>query len=413
MAFPNLEQSRSAKMKVFHAFRLDVVNRCLWRADERLLLTPKAFDVLRYLIDHRARLVTQDEILEAVWAETHVNPEVVKKSILEIRKVLGDRPDKPVFIETLRKRGYQFIARVTDERMAGRPEAQVDPDGKIVGREMPLAKLEDHLKRALAGQRQIVFVTGEPGIGKTKLVDLFQQRVAWRADSRIIRGQCIEGFGGKEAYYPLLEALGQFVRDSGQNFVELLSKIAPTWLAPFSSLVKPEQRQTLHREVLGTTRERMVRELCEALESITIQTPLIVILEDLHWVDPSSVDVISALARRREPAKLLLIGTYRPFEILSSTNPLRTLTQNLLIHNLCSEIGVQPLEQLHIGEYLARAFPGHCLPADLSELIHAHCGGNPLFMSALVEDMVKRALIIQEEGRWTLSKLHAGNRALG
>jgi len=65
-------------MKVFQAFRLDIANRCLWRADERLLLTPKAFDVLRYLVEHRARLVTQDEILEAVWAETHVNPEVVK-----------------------------------------------------------------------------------------------------------------------------------------------------------------------------------------------------------------------------------------------------------------------------------------------------------------------------------------------
>src|SRR5215471_12412829 len=164
-------------MKVFQAFRLDIVNRCLWRADERLLLTPKAFDVLRYLVDHRARLVTQDEILEAVWAETHVNPEVVKKSILEIRKILGDRPGKPVFIETLRKRGYQFIAPVTDARTAGGTESEVESSGKIVGREAALARLESHLKRASAGQRQIVFVTGEAGIGKTKLVDLFQQRV--------------------------------------------------------------------------------------------------------------------------------------------------------------------------------------------------------------------------------------------
>src|SRR5262249_24934757 len=110
-------------MKVFQPFRLDTVNRCLWRTDERLPMTPKAFDVLSFLVEHKARLVTQDEILEAVWADTHVNPEVVKKAILEIRRILGDRPDQPSYIETLRKRGYQFIAAVTDSRAAARLES--------------------------------------------------------------------------------------------------------------------------------------------------------------------------------------------------------------------------------------------------------------------------------------------------
>src|SRR5215468_5452633 len=119
-------------MKAFESFRLDTVNCCLWRSNERLPLTPKAFDVLCYLVDHRARLVTQDEILRAVWPDTHVNPEVVKKAILELRKILGDRPDKPAFIETLRKRGYQFIAPVTDSQAAAPPESEAGSDGKIV-----------------------------------------------------------------------------------------------------------------------------------------------------------------------------------------------------------------------------------------------------------------------------------------
>src|SRR5215475_4353734 len=138
-------------MKVFQPFRLDTVNRCLWRADKRLPLTPKAFDVLKYLVEHRARLVTQDEILEAVWADTHVNPEVVKKAILEIRRMLGDRPDRPALIETLRKRGYQFIAAVTDARADARPAPEALPDRKIVGREAVLAKMDICLDRALAG----------------------------------------------------------------------------------------------------------------------------------------------------------------------------------------------------------------------------------------------------------------------
>jgi DNA-binding winged helix-turn-helix (wHTH) protein len=88
-------------MKLFESFRLDPANQCLWRGESRVPLTPKAFDVLRYLVEHPARLVTQDELLEALWPETYVNPELIKKYILGIRKVLGDRHDNPVYIETL------------------------------------------------------------------------------------------------------------------------------------------------------------------------------------------------------------------------------------------------------------------------------------------------------------------------
>src|SRR5580704_9162839 len=102
-------------MKSFQSFRLDSANHCLWRGEERVQITPKAFDVLRYMVENPGRLVTQDELLDAVWPETHVNQEVLRKYILEIRKVLGDRPEKPAFIETVTKRGYRFIAAVVDE----------------------------------------------------------------------------------------------------------------------------------------------------------------------------------------------------------------------------------------------------------------------------------------------------------
>src|SRR5215470_3784367 len=108
--------SRLEEMKRFHSFRLDPRNQCLWRGEQRVSITPKAFDVLRYLVEHPGRLVTQEEILEALWPETYVNQEVVKKYILGIRKVLGDRHDKPVFIETFPRRGYQFVAKVIEER---------------------------------------------------------------------------------------------------------------------------------------------------------------------------------------------------------------------------------------------------------------------------------------------------------
>ena len=108
-------QDRSQSMKSFQPFRLDSANHCLWRGEERAQITPKAFDVLRYLVEKAGKLVTQDELLEALWPETYVNQEVLRKYILEIRKVLGDRPEKPAFIETVTKRGYRFIAPVVDE----------------------------------------------------------------------------------------------------------------------------------------------------------------------------------------------------------------------------------------------------------------------------------------------------------
>ena len=102
-------------MKSFQSFRLDSADQCLWRDQERVAITPKAFDILRYLVENPGRLVTPDELLEKLWPETYVNPEAIRKYILDIRKILGDRPEKPEFIETVTKRGYRFIATVIDE----------------------------------------------------------------------------------------------------------------------------------------------------------------------------------------------------------------------------------------------------------------------------------------------------------
>jgi DNA-binding winged helix-turn-helix (wHTH) protein len=355
-------------MKSFRSFRLDRANQCLWRDGQRMPLTPKAFDVLRYLVEHPGRLVTQDEILEALWPETYVNPELIKKYILGIRKVLGDRHDKPEFIETIPKRGYQFVAPVTDD-VSDRPlELALDTRKTMVGRETALRELHRCLSIALRGQRQVVFVTGEAGIGKTTLVDSFHQQAVRKHTLRIARGQCVEGFGGKEAYYPMLESVGQITRNPDSNpAVQTLAKLAPTWLIQFPSLVKPEQREALQREIMGATRERMVREICEALEAITSEIPLVLIFEDLHWGDPSTLDFISAVARRREAAKLMLLCTYRPVDVVLSNSSLKGLKHDLQVHQLCSEIALERLEEPLIAEYLATEFSRGNLPCRTGE----------------------------------------------
>src|SRR5208337_2585144 len=279
------------------------------------------------------------------------------------------------------------------------------PSLGLVGRRAALGQLSESLQTALRGQRQIVFVTGEPGIGKTALVDEFQRQVA--ADVvgiRIARGQCVEGYGGKEAYYPLLEALGQLCREPERDsLVQILEKQSPTLLVQFPALVRREHREILEREILGATRERMLREISEALETITSDRPLLLVFEDLHWVDHSTVDLISALARRRPSAKLMLIGTYRTTDITLSDSPLRTLKWELLIHELCREISLDPLEEAEVAEYLGAESRGTGVPEGLAGLIHRHTEGNPLFMVATLKHMRERKLIADENGGLTLT----------
>ena len=387
-------------MKSFHPFRLDETNQCLWRGDSRLTLTPKPFAVLKYLVDHPGRLVTHDELLTAVWPDTYVQPEVLRRYILEIRRVLSDQAEKPRFVETLPKRGYQFIAPVLDSFVDGSPSATT----KLVGRQSALSNLSGYLTKALHGQRQVVFVSGEAGIGKTSLVDAFQRHLENAADVRVTRGQAVEGFGGKEAYYPIFEALGQLTRGpAGARVVNTFTTHAPTWLVQFPSLVRPEEYAGLQREVLGATRERMVRELCEALEVISQTTTLVLILEDLHWVDHSTVDLFSAIARRREPAKLLIVGTFRPADLILSESPFKTLKQDLLLHHLGAEVMLERLNQEDVANYLTTEFVEANLPTGFASIIHRHSDGNPLFMTAMLDHLVQQGVLSQENGRWSIT----------
>jgi predicted ATPase/DNA-binding winged helix-turn-helix (wHTH) protein len=396
-------------MPQFHPFRLDTVNQCLWRRrdsgdEERILLPPKAYGVLRHLIERAGRLVTQDELLDAVWPDTHIQPEGLKSQILHIRRVLGDHPKRPRFIETLPRRGYRFIG-ADGQRAPQKPAVQGRPaPSNLVGREPALGELGDAMRQALQSKRQIAFVTGESGIGKTALVDAFQ----FLAESqfrglRIACGQCVEGYGGKEPYYPMLEALGQLCRGRGaDSVVSTLAAQAPTWLAQFPALLTDEHRETLQREILGATRERMLREISEALETITLEDPLLLVFEDLQWVDEATVDLISALARRRAPARLMLIGTYRPVDLALVDHPLKTLEQDLLLHKLCQEIALEPLSEANISAFLAAPAPQASEPTGLAQLMHRHSGGNPLFLVAALEHLTRRGLISREGGAWQI-----------
>ena len=187
-----------------------------------------------------------------------------------------------------------------------------------------------------------------------------------------------------------------------KEVVALLGQQAPTWLVQMPGLVRAADLETLKRRIVGATRERMLRELAEALELLTAQQPLVLVLEDLHWSDPSTLDLLAVLARRREPARLLLIGTYRPPEVLRRAHPLHTVTQELQLHGHCVELPLTLLSEDAVAAYLASRLPGLQLVDRLARLVHQRTEGNPLFMVTLVESWLTQGVLLEQDGAWAL-----------
>jgi DNA-binding winged helix-turn-helix (wHTH) protein/tetratricopeptide (TPR) repeat protein len=418
----------------FPPFHLDLVNEQLWRGTELLPLRPKVFAVLRCLVAHAGQLVTREELRQTVWPDTVGTEGLPKESIHELRDILGDEVKAPCFIETMGRRGYRFVAVVTrvgagvqsPERSGGvQDQEKIRGSGlgadapqlsslklktsNLVGREAELVQLEQWLEKARQGERQVVFVTGEPGIGKTSVVDAFSACLADFPKVWIARGQCIEHYGEGEAYLPVLEALGRLSRQAGvERFVEFLGRYAPTWLAQMPRLIGEAEFEALQRRVQGATQQRMLREIVEAVEICTTgeagyEAPLLVlVLEDLQWSDYSTLDLISSFARRREPARLMLIGTYRPAEGLADGHPLRAVTQELRGHGQCQELTLSLLSEAAVGEYVEKRFPASPLPSRLPQVLSQLTGGNPLFLVTVVDDLIDRGSLVHNAGSWML-----------
>jgi DNA-binding winged helix-turn-helix (wHTH) protein/predicted ATPase len=403
------------KRIVFGPFCLDLANECLWKGSQAIKIRPKAFAVLDYLLANPSRLVTKEELLQSVWPETFVGEAVLKVTVRQIRETLGDDPASPRFIETAHRRGYRFIGSIGESvpAAAEKPGFQNAntvsssltrvPDSlqRVVGREDALSRMRGWVGKILGGERRIAFITGEAGIGKTALVDTFVHSIANERGIRIARGQCLEQYGTSEAYLPFLEGIGRLCHEHPQ-IVDVLRAHAPMWLLQMPSLVSASDRELLSREVFGATRERMLREMGEALEAITADIPLVLVLEDLHWSDYSTLDLISYLARQRQPAKLMLIGTYRPVELIVSGHPLKAVKQELLARQQCEELPLEYLNENAVAKYLSIRFPTNRFPEELVGLIHERTEGNPLFMVNAVDYLEAEKLVGLSQQTWEL-----------
>jgi DNA-binding winged helix-turn-helix (wHTH) protein len=294
----------------FPPFRLDVADERLWRDGTELTLRRKPFAILKYLATHPKRLVTQDDLIEAVWGKVVMSESLLRTHMRDLRHVIGDS-----IIETVVGRGYRFIADVSklDERDANGATAMTTVSS-LVGRDDELTVLRAHLESALDRKRHLVFVTGEAGIGKTALVDVVLEHAA-AAGALVARGACVDQYGSGEAYLPVLGALSALCRGPrGAHVVETLARQAPTWLYQLPGAITDDRLPALQTRVQGAAQARMLRELADALEVLSVDVPIVIALDDLQWSDHSTAEWLAMLGRRREPARLLVLGTFRPME---------------------------------------------------------------------------------------------------
>jgi type II secretory pathway predicted ATPase ExeA/tetratricopeptide (TPR) repeat protein len=271
-----------------------------------------------------------------------------------------------------------------------------------VGRLAELERLEDALARATAGERQIVCVTGEAGLGKTTLVQAFLAVAGGDRSVRVAQGRCIEHHGAGEAYLPVLEALGRMCAEPGGDaLVRRLAARAPAWLVQLPGLVPAAELASLHQEILGATRERMLREMVELLDELASDQTLVLVLEDMHWSDYSTLDLLTALAHRADAARLLVLGTYRPGDAMTAGHPLHQAVQELRLRGHAREIALEPLAEQAVEDYLRSRFPtAGDLPDGLAARVRSTSGGNPLFVETLVDALARDGLLVDESGRW-------------
>ena len=285
-----------------------------------------------------------------------------------------------------------------------RRNASATVSRNTVGREHERAQMRASFEKTVNGQGLLVCVTGEPGIGKTTLVEDFLNELARVSDiSTVARGRCSERLAGAEAYMPFLEALDNLLRgEAGEHAARIMKLVAPTWyahVAPHSNAA-----DEVKTDIKTASQERVKRELAAFFHEISQLKPLLVFIDDLHWADVSTVDMLAYLASKFETMRLLILTTYRSSDLLLAKHPFLQLKRDLQARGLCHQIMLQFLSSEDVERYLQLEFPRNTFPRELPGLIHSKTEGSPLFMVDLVRYLRDRHVIAERDGVWQLAK---------
>ena len=346
-------------------------------------------------------------VLHSIASQTpaspsRLNPEVpASLDALIMRMLEKDAALRPTAVEV-----SEALGEVSGVRSSDQLQRSIKPavERHTVGREKERAELMSGFESALAGRGLLLCVAGEPGIGKTTLVEDFLAELAAEGRCTVARGRCSERLAGTEAYLPLLEAL-ECLSQGNPSAARVMRQIAPTWYAQVASVSSErEESARLLNEVKAASQERMKRELGAFLQEVSRLRQLVLFFDDLHWADVSTIDLLSFLAGKFDALSVLIVVAYRPSDMLLAKHPFLQIKPDLQARGLCRELQLEFLSQEEIVQYLALEFPGHRFPPEFPKLIHAKTEGSPLFMADLMRYLRARGVIAQADDTWALAQ---------
>jgi tRNA A-37 threonylcarbamoyl transferase component Bud32/tetratricopeptide (TPR) repeat protein len=270
---------------------------------------------------------------------------------------------------------------------------------EVVGRELEKMALKEEFIAASSGQASMVCVSGEPGIGKTTLVEDFLSEVIRSSLHLVARGRCSERLAGAEAFLPILDAIEDLLnKDQDERIRNAFQAHAPSWtrqVAPFDTGPGPAGAPA--------SQERLKRELAAFLSAVCAMQPLVLFLEDIHWADTSTVDLLAYVATRLSHERLFTIVTFRPSELQLAQHPFLALKLDLQTRGFARELPLAFLTENEVRAFLALKFPGSAFPPDLPRMIHSRTEGNPLFVADVAQYLKAKDIIRETSGVWTLS----------
>ncbi|HET9013444.1 MAG TPA: protein kinase, partial [Gemmatimonadaceae bacterium] len=348
-------------------------------------------------------------VLAAILSEQPVplvrlNPEIPAAFDELVHRMLSKEPDRRPSARDVDLELAALLGRDTATELARSGAAT---PRTTVGREAERAILRRAYGRVKDGQSLLVAIAGEAGIGKTSLIEDFLAELATRPERPIVaRGRCSERLAGAEAYLPILEALDSLLHRAGGDSLQTLMKaVAPTWYVQVATRsVEASTMAELRADTSTASQERMKREVGAFFQDISRPRPIVVFLDDLHWADVSTIDILNYLAGRFADMRVLFLATYRPAEMALTQHPFLGISNNLRLRGVLEEIALGFLEPADVDRYLALQFPEHRFPPDFAAMIHAKTEGSPLFMADLVRYLKDAGGIVEENGAWVLAR---------
>ena len=393
----------------FGPFVADVQQARVLLDGEPITLRRKARLVLNLLARNQGRLVPTDEILGEVWPDVTVTPHVLRDIVSTLRRVLAlDRAGR-CRIENERGTGYRLVVEGDGADGASDGAQHVgESEAACVGREDELAELAKRWQAALARGTQVVLLAGVAGIGKTALVRHFGRSLARHAGAAVLAGRCHDGLSEAEPYQPLFQAFDDM--ESCWGFGVLAATVrrcAPTWLAQLSWLATAEELDVVRRSVAGSHPARLHRETAALLRSLSGLAPILLVIEDLHWADASTLQLVHALATDAEGARVMVVGTYRSLESELrdgvAAEALVDLRERLSLLPNAAELAVRPWPPGAAGSYARSRLRGDVAP-ELEAALEKRCAGIPLIAKGLLDGLIRDGALQWRDGRCELSE---------